>query len=73
MYVQRKGWDVGEISVHVELKDVLGKNGFQPRIIKTVSFGKELDEKQKVRIMRIGEKCPISKLLTHPIEMSLKL
>lgn len=73
MYAQRKAWETGEIGVHVELKNRLIDGIAHQRIIKTVTFGKLLDEKQIQRIMSVGEKCPISKLLAQPVEMKFTL
>ena len=70
MYAQRKEWQVGEIKVGAQLKEVLSAEGKRSKIVKTVSFENELTDKEETkRLLLIGEKCPVSKLLSQPIEM----
>ena len=67
MYAQNKGWETGNINVSVKMKDVLSEDKLYKKITKTVQFEKSLDNEQKKRLLHIGEKCPISKLLAHPV------
>ena len=71
MYAKRKGWDTGEIKVSAELKEVLKSDGVHQKIVKEIEFGNELDQNQIERLLIIAEKCPISKLLKQPIEMTM--
>lgn len=60
MYAQRKGWDTGEIKVHIDLET----NKDEPaRFISKITFTGELSEEQKQRIVQIGNKCPTHRLL----------
>ena len=69
MYAERKEWEIGEINVAVDLKkeDNSGVN----TITKCISFQQELSDDKIERLLKIGEKCPISKLLAQPVEMEL--
>jgi putative redox protein len=61
MYAERKGWDLGEIHVDLELhKDAETK---ADRIVRTVSFSAALDASQRVRIAEIVERTPVTKTI----------
>lgn len=72
MYANSKGWDLGNINVDVKLKDVLSRGKPSKKIVKAVAFEKRLDDSQVERLLTIGSKCPISKLLEQPIEMEFE-
>ena len=69
MYANNKGWNTGEISVDVKLKDVLSSGKSHKKVVKTVHFENPLSNDQVDRLLTIGSKCPISKLLEQPIAM----
>ncbi len=69
MYAQRKKWELGEISVSVTLKKEI--NSVENIIIKRVSFQKKLSAEKIERLLKIAEKCPVSKLLALPVKMEL--
>lgn len=72
MYAQRKQWDVGRIDINVQLKEILNENGVKNKIVKTVRFENITNEKQITRLLQIGKKCPISKLLSKENELTIK-
>jgi putative redox protein len=72
MYANNEGWDVGNIDVDVKLKDVLSEGKSIKKMVKAVRFEKRLDDSQVERLLAIGSKCPISKLLEQPIEMEFE-
>jgi putative redox protein len=61
MYAQRKGWDVGEVAVHVDYEPA--QRGSPTRFRMVVDFPKELPEAQRERLMQIGAKCPVHRVL----------
>jgi putative redox protein len=61
MYAQRKGWDVGEITVDVDYEPA--QRGSPTRFKMNVEFPKELPEDQRERLMQIGAKCPVHRTL----------
>lgn len=71
MYAKNKGWATGEITIDVQLKDVLTNEGTHKKIIKVVKFEAALPAAQIKRLLVIGSRCPISKLLAQPIEMEI--
>ena len=61
MYAQRKGWDVGDISVDVDYEPA--QRGSFTRFKMTVELPKELPEDQRERLMQIAAKCPVHRTL----------
>jgi putative redox protein len=60
MYADRKGWDVGELEVDVEM----GYEGPVPTSFEVgVKLPGELDEEQRRRLLVIATKCPVHKVL----------
>ena len=61
MYAKRKGWDVGDVAVDVEYEPA--QRGSPTRFRMTVNFPKEVPEEQRERLMQIGAKCPVHRVL----------
>jgi putative redox protein len=61
MYAKRKGWDMGDVAVHVEYEPA--QRGSPTRFRMTVDLPKELPEDQRERLMQIGAKCPVHRVL----------
>jgi putative redox protein len=61
MYAQRKRWDIGEVTVDVNYEPA--QRGSPTRFSMVVSFPKELPEDQRERLMQIGAKCPVHRVL----------
>src|SRR5215204_7029046 len=61
MYAQRKGWDIGDVAVHVDYEPA--QRGSPTRFRMRVDFPKELPEDQRERLMQIGAKCPVHRVL----------
>jgi putative redox protein len=61
MYANRKGWDVGDVSVDVEYEPA--QRGSPTRFRMVVNLPKELPEEQRERLMQIGAKCPVHRVL----------
>jgi len=60
MYAGRKGWDVGQIEVDVEV----GYDGPVPNSYEVgVKLPGELDEEQRRRLLVVATKCPVHKVL----------
>ena len=64
MYVQRKQWDAGEISVDVDLVREDSAAGPTHSFLCQLSTTGTLTDEQKERLLQIDKACPISKLLT---------
>ena len=72
MYANNKGWDVGKISVDVKLKEKFVDGKRVKKMVKSVLFENQLESSQIDRLLIIGSKCPISKLLEQPVEMEFE-
>ena len=59
MYANRRGWDVGEITVHVfQLKDEEGTY-----LTEEISFEKEITADQRRRLLVFAGKCPVARMV----------
>jgi putative redox protein len=61
MYAQRKGWDVGDMTVDVNYEPA--QRGSPTRFKMVVKMPKELPEEQRRRLMQIAAKCPVHRTL----------
>jgi putative redox protein len=61
MYARRKGWDIGEVSVQVDYEPA--QRGSPTRFTMRVDLPKELPDEQRERLMQIGAKCPVHRVL----------
>jgi len=72
MYIDRKGWEIPQINVEVDLD-----NYPQTRLAqfcRVIDFGAtELSEDIKDKLYKIADACPIHKILTNDIEILTKL
>lgn len=65
MYAERKGWDVGKITVNVlQIKDENGTH-----LSEEISFEKEVTEEQKIKLLEIAGKCPVAKMVKGETEI----
>jgi putative redox protein len=71
MYADRKGWDLTEAKVDVELEWNAGEN--KTEIKRRVELSGNLDETQRARLLTIANSCPLHKILTHPIAIATEL
>jgi putative redox protein len=61
MYADRKGWDVGELTVEVEM----AYDGPAPSEFSvTLRLPEALDDEQRERLLTIAGKCPVHRALT---------
>jgi putative redox protein len=65
MYADRKGYDVTQIEVKVNTRDVENTTVFNTQIQITGN----VDEKVRTRMMQIAKLCPVHKMLSRPIEI----
>lgn len=66
MYAQRKGWNVTEIKVKVDLKRNKDNPVVENTFICQLSFTGNLEEEQLKRLEVIANSCPLHKLLSKP-------
>ena len=66
MYIDRKGWDIPEIKISLNLAQENNPD-LETIITRKISFSSEVDEETKNRLLVIAEKCPVSKILKNKI------
>jgi putative redox protein len=73
MYADRKGWDIGDVSVDVSYEPA--QRGSPTRFEMEVQLPKELPEEQRERLLQIAAKCPVHRTLEGEVmfEESVKL
>jgi putative redox protein len=74
-YAKRKGWEIGKVEIELELEKVnpadypayADSATILHVIRKQYTFHGDLDESQKARLIEIGGKCPVARVIQHPI------
>jgi putative redox protein len=61
MYADRKGWNIGDVTVTVEYEPA--QRGSPTKFKMTVALPKELPEDQRERLMQIVARCPVHRTL----------
>jgi putative redox protein len=69
MYADRKGYDIKQIEVKVNTRDVENKTVFDTQILVTGN----IDDAVRTRMMQIAKLCPVHKMLSRPIEIETKM
>ncbi len=73
MYAERKGWDLGEITVNVSQKQELTSEGIKKSLVEDISFEKEVTQEQKEKLVEIAGKCPVAKMLKGQTQVDSKI
>ncbi len=73
MYAERKGWDLGEITVNVIQKQELTSEGIKKSLVEEISFEKEVSEEQKAKLLEIAGKCPVAKMVKGETEIETNI
>ncbi|CAM1340002.1 OsmC family protein [Tenacibaculum aestuarii] len=73
MYAERKGWDLGKITVNVSQKEQLTPEGIKKSLIEEISFEKEVTDEQRTKLLEIAGKCPVAKMVKGETEINSKI
>jgi len=65
MYADRKGWDLQETMIEVNLENNSAENN--AKFTMNIRLFGNLDETQRLRLLEIANNCPIHKILENPI------
>lgn len=68
MYAERKGWDVGQVEVGV---DVEYRDGTPVSFAVTLRLPSELSDEQRKRLLVVASKCPVHKLIAGETEVTI--
>lgn len=71
MYAQRKGWDLENVKVVVDL-DVNSETGISV-FSRQISITGNLQEEEKARLLHIANACPVHKILSGTIQVQTVL
>jgi putative redox protein len=71
MYADRKGWDLQEVKLDIELERDNQEN--KTIITRKMELLENLDETQRLRLLKIANSCPVHKILSQPIEISTRM
>jgi putative redox protein len=72
MYIQRKGWQVPEIQVSLNMTQEREPERVT-RISRDITFSQQLTDEQSEKLRMIADKCPVSLLLKHSITIHTNL
>ena len=70
MYADRKGWNVGELEVEVEME--YAQSSVPRSFLVIVRLPTALTEDQVERLKAIAGKCPVHRALRHDTEVSIE-
>ena len=71
MYAQRKGWNIGDVTVEVNYEPA--QRGSPTRFEIAVKLSNELPEDQRERLMQIVARCPVHRTLEGEVIFDEKL
>jgi putative redox protein len=69
MYIDRKGWDIANISVSVNMFQSK-ENALMTQFERQIIFTETITEDVKERLLIIAKKCPVSKILENNITIN---
>ena len=70
MYADRKGWQLGKITIDLTYE---ARPGEEPVITANLFIEGDLTDEQRERLREISDRCPVHKLLTHPLQIQTQL
>jgi putative redox protein len=71
MYADRKGWNIGDVTVEVKYEPA--QRGSPTRFAISVKLPKELPQDQRERLMQIVARCPVHRTLEGEVIFDEKL
>ncbi|MBD1426826.1 OsmC family protein [Sphingobacterium arenae] len=73
MYADRKQWDLEAVEISLSISKQRGELQETNFIKCHIRLDGNLDETQRQRLLKIGNKCPIHKILSNPIVIESNL
>jgi len=68
MYADRKGWDIGEVEVAVEVEY---EDYVPSAFATTIHLPESLDDEQRERLLKVAAKCPVHKVIAGQTEVPI--
>ncbi len=69
MYIDRKEWNIPKITIELNIFQKSEEGKSSSTINKDIRFGEPIAEDQKLRLLEIAERCPISRTLKGEIQI----
>ena len=69
MYIDRKGWDIPEISVRLNMHQET-ETELTTIFRRDITFSNAISDEQKERLLLIASKCPVSKILENKVKIN---
>ena len=73
MYGDRKKWPLEDIRASVNLRTENPSSGFKTFFTVEIELSGPLDAEKRARLLEIAGKCPVHKILEHPIHIMTSL
>lgn len=73
MYADQKNWNLEKIEIDLSLEVIKNNPTQYTQIEVQINLIGDLDEQQKERILKVGNKCPIHKIMENPFQIETKL
>jgi putative redox protein len=70
MYADRKGWDIGDVEVVVDME--YGRPSVPRSFLVTLKLPKGLTDDQQQRLGVIAGKCPVHRVLSRDVEVEIE-
>lgn len=72
MSAQRKGWPLTGVNISLGYQQIKGDSTLE-KFDGEIQFLGELTDEQRQRLHEIAAKCPVHRILTNPVEITLTL
>lgn len=72
MYIDRKGWNIPEISVRLNMHQE-NETELITFVKRDITFSSDINEEQKERLLLIASKCPVSKILENKVKINTRI
>jgi putative redox protein len=74
MYADRKEWPLEKVEITLDMKTEKGPDGkLNTHIHRAIQLKGDLDDKQRNRLVKIAEACPVAKVIKGNISMGSEL
>lgn len=63
MYIAKKGWDISEVTINVNMFQIIKEGRITSTIDRDISFSASTTMEQREKLLEIADNCPVSLLL----------
>lgn len=71
IYADKKGWNLEEVKLEIDL--IHDDDANKTVIHRKIELFGNLDEKQRERLLKVANACPVHRILTNPIEINTEI